>query len=333
MCTSFEHAELEWKRKPLLEAKMEHVSVLREDVEKYLELKPGDDVVDATLGLGGHALGIVKKIGAKGMLYAFEQDERNLQEANKRLEKYQKQIVYINDNFRYLKNRITETGVKAVNAIFFDLGLSSPHVDEAERGFSFMKDGPLDMRFDQRSPLTAADVLNTYSEDALAEIFFRYGEENQGRRVARLICEDRKTKPFVSTLQLASFLERILSFKNSKKHPATKIFQALRIEVNDEMNALREALQQAIEILEVEGRIVVISYHSIEDRVVKQFFKSLLNPPASPEEQMYRTHGEPIVESLTKKPVVPSDEEIKDNPRSRSAKLRAYKLLKPHSFL
>ncbi len=312
---------------------MEHISVLKDDVEKYLGLTAGNSAVDATLGLGGHAKMILEAIGEEGRLYAFEQDERNLIEAKKRLKEYDKQTIYFKDNFRYLKKRITELGVKEVDAILFDLGLSSPHVDEPERGFSFMEDGPLDMRFDQSSSLTAADVLNTYEESELADIFFHYGEERLSRKIARRVCEYRKAEKFFSTVQLAKFLEKILPRPNLKKgkkrHPATKIFQALRIEVNDEMTVLKEALEQAVEILRVGGRIVVISYHSVEDRVVKQFFKSLLTPKASPEEMLYRTHGEPLVESLTKKPVVPSPEEVEKNPRSRSAKLRAYKLLIP----
>jgi 16S rRNA (cytosine1402-N4)-methyltransferase len=308
---------------------MEHQPVLKGIVEKYLELKEGDEVVDATLGLGGHSLEIVKKIGKTGKLYAFEWDERNLKEAKKRLKEYSHQTIYFNDNFRYLKNRITEKGCKKVDAIFFDLGLSSPHVDEPERGFSFMHDGPLDMRFDQRLPLTAADVLNTYSESDLADIFFRYGEERYSKKVAYKICEYRKTNLFTSTLQLSKFLEKILFSFKPKKHPATKIFQALRIEVNDEINSLKDALQQAVELLKVGGRIVIISYHSLEDRAVKHFFKALLNPPVSPDQQVYRVHGDPIVESLTKKPVIPSEQELEQNPRSRSAKLRAYKLLIP----
>lgn len=308
---------------------MEHISVLRDAVQKYLELELGESVVDATLGLGGHSLDILKKIGEDGRLYVFEQDERNLREAQERLKAYKDQIVYFNDNFRYLKSRITDKGVNEVDAILFDLGLSSPHVDEAERGFSFMKDGPLDMRYDQRMPLTAADVLNTYSEEDLARIFFRYGEERMSKRVARKVCEDRAKEPFASTVKFSQFLERILPTKNKKKHPATQIFQALRMEVNDEMTVLEEALSQAVEMLRPGGRIVIISYHSIEDRVVKQFFKSLLSPIASPQEQMYRTHGDPMVQALTKKPIAPSDQEVQENPRSRSAKLRAYKILIP----
>ncbi len=315
---------------------MEHVPVLRNDVQKYLALNGGEKVIDMTLGLGGHALDILKKIGKKGTLIAFEQDERNLIEAQKRLAEYKSQIVYFNNNFRYLKSRVTERSVllSPIDAILFDLGLSSPHVDDPERGFSFMKEGPLDMRFDQSGKLTAAIVINTYPEEHLADIFFNYGEERMSRKIARSIVTQRKIKPFEKTLELADFIQSVMPVKHFKKgkmmHPATRIFQAIRIEVNDELNALKDALEQSIEILKIGGRIVIISYHSLEDRIVKQFFKKLEHPPVKSQEMaIYRNYDEPIVKILTKKPVIPTEEEIKENPRSRSAKLRAYEKLIP----
>ncbi len=311
---------------------MEHLSVLKTEVENYLKLKDGDIVIDATLGLGGHARDILKKVGKKGRLIAFEQDERNLNFAKENLRDFEKQIIFIHDNFRYLKTRITEAGIDQVDAILFDLGLSSPHIDDSSRGFSFSKDGPLDMRFDQRNSLTAEIVINTYKKEDLANIFFKYGEERMSRRLAKEICERRKTKKFDSTVEFADFVERLLSRKHfnkkSKINPATKIFQAIRIEVNDELNVLKDTLEQAIEILKIGGRIVVIAYHSLEDRIVKQYFNQLKNPPVSADEAIYRIHGDPIVESLTKKPVIPTEKEILDNPRSRSAKLRCYRKLK-----
>ena len=319
------------RKLPLYRAKMEHISVLRKDVQKYLDLKGGEVVVDATLGLGGHSLDILKNVGKKGKLIAFEQDERNLEEAKKRLKAYEKQIVYIHDNFRYLKNRLEEVGEDS-DVIFFDLGLSSPHVDEQNRGFSFMKEGPLDMRFDQRSKLTAYDVVNSYKEEDLAHVIWKYGEERASRKIARKICKRREEKPFETTVELGEFLEKVLprkrSIRASKSHPATKIFQAIRIEVNDELEVLKDTLAQAMEAVKVGGRIVVISYHSLEDRIVKQFFKNLEKPEASEEEKVYRNHGDPIVKKLTKKPVIPDEKELEENPRSRSAKLRAYEKLK-----
>lgn len=314
---------------------MIHISVLRKDVQKYLRLKRGERVVDATLGLGGHSLDILKAIGEKGILYAFEMDERNLSEAKKRLKKYESQIIFFHDNFRTLKNRITGvfSADNTVDAILFDLGLSSPHVDESERGFSFLRDGPLDMRFDKRGKKTAASILDTYSEQELSDIFFRFGEERMSRVIARKICEERKVQKFETTKQLADFLEKVLPRSRSKKgksrHPATRIFQALRIAVNDELSALEEALQGAMEILRVGGRVVVISYHSLEDRIVKRFFQDLEKPEiASPEKAIYQVYDDPIVERLTRKPVIPTEKELEQNPRCRSAKLRAYRKIR-----
>lgn len=320
--------------KPLFEAKLTHVPVLRKDVENYLNLRSGEVVVDATLGLGGHSLDILDAIGKKGILIAFEQDERNLDEAKKRLKNFEKQIVYIHDNFRYLKTRITEAGFQEIDAILLDLGLSSAHVDDSERGFSFLKEGPLDMRFDRREKLTAAHVVNAYKEEDLVRIFFRYGEEKMAKKIAREICQRRKDKNFSSTVELAEFVSSVFPEKikrKSKVHPATRVFQALRIEVNDELKVLEEVLSQAMEVLKIGGRIIIISYHSLEDRIVKHFFKELERPPATAEESIYSNYGDPKIEVLTKKPVVPGESEIEENPRSRSAKLRAYKKIKPYT--
>ena len=310
---------------------MEHISVLKNDVQKYLQLSEGATVVDCTLGLGGHSKDILNLIGKDGRLFAFDQDVRNLDEAAKRLNQFSDQLTLINDNFRYLKTRVTGHGVEEVDAILLDLGLSSPHIDEANRGFSFNKQGPLDMRFDPDGELTAYEVVNQYSVDELAEIFFKYGEERMGKKIARLICEQREISDFKTTTELAEFINAKVGSSKGKRakssHPATQVFQALRIEVNDELAALEEVLEQSVDILAMGGRLVVISYHSLEDRIVKQFFKSLLKPPG---DGVYSNHGDPLVESLTKKPVVPLEKEIEENPRSRSAKLRAIKKIKPY---
>ncbi len=309
---------------------MRHVSVLRADVQKYLSLKKVEIVVDGTLGLGGHAEDILKAIGKEGKLIAFEQDERNLSSAREFLKKYESQIVYIHDNFCYLKNRLEEVGVQKVDAILLDLGLSSPHIDDETRGFSFLRSGPLDMRFDLRNKKTAEYVVNNYEEEKLVKIFFEYGEEKFASKIAREICRYRKSVPFTETTELADFISDIVPKKFVKRgiHPATKVFQALRIEVNDELNVLKDVLRQAKDVLKVGGRIVVISYHSLEDRIVKQFFKALERPEPSEEEKVYQTYGEPIFERLTKKPVTPGEEEISENIRSRSAKLRAYRKIR-----
>lgn len=322
LCTSFEH----YKKK------MEHVPVLKETVYEYLDLKKGDVVVDATIGLGGHAVGMLEKIGKKGVLIGFDQDERNLKEAKKTLGSG-KNIILVNDNFRYLKNRVEEAGFKEVDAVLFDLGISSPHVDDSERGFSFMRDGPLDMRFSLSQKLTAWDVVNSYPENELANVIFQYGEERASRRIARKICEYRKNKKFEGTAELGEFIKRVIPdmSKHGKRgfhHPATKTFQAIRIEVNDELNALKEGLNGSMSLLKIGGRIVVISYHSLEDRIVKHFFKELSRSCICPPEILVcQCRGEPVVEIITKKPVSPTDEEIAENPRARSAKLRAIKKL------
>ncbi len=312
---------------------MEHLSVLKQEVIDYLGLSEGGVVVDATLGLGGHSAEILKKIGDSGKLIAFDQDERNLKEAKERLKEY-KQVVYVRDNFCYLKSRLQANGVEEIDAILFDLGLSSPHVDESERGFSFMKDGPLDMRFNLDNPLTAAEIVNEYPEEDMLKIFYVYGEEKYGRKIASAICKRRVDQKFETTVELATFIESVVpkkrTGKGSKSHPATKVFQALRIAVNDELEVLSEVLDQAMEVLKVGGRVVVISYHSLEDRIVKHFFKELLKPKAEGEEAIYSNYADPIVEAVTKKPVKPTVEELNQNPRSRSAILRAYKKIKSY---
>jgi len=307
--------------------------VLKEGVYKYLDLGAGQVVVDATLGLGGHASGMLELVGEKGTLIGFDLDKANLEEAEKRLKRYKNKVL-INDNFRSLKTRVQEAGFEQVDAILFDLGLSSPHVDEAERGFSFMKDGPLDMRFSKDQKLTAYEVVNHYSEEDLANVIYLYAEERASRRISRKLSERRMAKKFESTKELADFLESVTSSRGKKKgqkskhHPATKIFQALRIEVNDELNALKEALDGSMEVLKVGGRIVVISYHSLEDRIVKHFFKDLARSCICPQEvPMCKCRGESVVELLTRKPVGPSEQEVSENPRARSAKLRAVKKL------
>jgi len=312
---------------------MEHRSVLKEEAVEMMNLREGAVAVDMTLGLGGHSALIVKKIGRRGHLYAFEQDERNLKEAKARLKDYDGSITYFHENFRYLKTRVTGDGDNFVDAVLFDLGLSSPHVDEAERGFSFLKDGPLDMRYDPRSKLTAETIVNTYREEDLVRIFYQYGEEPYAKLIARKICERRKSTLFKRTSDLADFIFEMTPVKKKQKiHPATKVFQALRIEVNDELNVLKEALEQSMEIVKIGGRIVIISYHSLEDSIVKHFFKDLEKPEEKdPEKLIYQVTADPIVKSITKKPVLPSEKEISENPRSRSAKLRVYEKLREDS--
>lgn len=298
-----------------------HISVLLEESLDHLNLRAGQTIVDCTLGLGGHSLEILKKIGSSGHLIVFEQDEENLKEAKKRLKKYEKQITYVHDNFEQFSEYVKEP----VDGILFDLGLSSPHVDNPDRGFSFKNDGPLDMRFDKRQKLTAEQVVNKYNEKDLADIIFHYGDERKSRIIARKIIEERKKEPITTTSQLAEIVKSTIKGK-SKTHPATQTFQALRIYVNRELDVLEEALEEAINKLKIDGRIVVISYHSLEDRIVKKKFKYYTQDCICPKELLIcQCNFKKKLYILTKKPIIPNGIEAKTNPRARSAKMRVAK--------
>jgi len=301
-----------------------HQPVLLEECLKYLGLKPGMTVVDATLGLGGHSSEILKAVGPDGYLFAFEKDEENLKVANERLKGVGKNFQIFHDSFDSLKDRLREKGVSHVDAVLFDLGLSSPHIDDPVRGFSFLKDGPLDMRFDRSHGRTAADLLNSLPEKELADIFFKFGEERASRKLAKAICEDRRKEKFVSTKQFADYVERVLGRGKPGRHRATKVFQALRIAVNEELTALELGLAQAIELLAPHGHVVVLSYHSLEDRIVKNLFKQLATNLRDPNDPFgARVLSKKSLSLLNKKPITPSAEEVSENSRARSALLRA----------
>jgi 16S rRNA (cytosine1402-N4)-methyltransferase len=306
---------------------LNHTPALIKETIDLLNLRPGMHVVDCTLGLGGHSLEILKKIGSKGKLLVFEQDEKNLKLAKERLKEYEKQITYVYDNFEFLKEYASKNKFKPVNAILFDLGLSSPHVDDPERGFSFHSDGPLDMRYDKRQKLTAEKVVNTYNEEKLANIIYEYGEERRSRVIASKIIHMRKIKPITSTLQLVRVIASALPQK-SKLHPATLTFQALRIYVNRELEVLEKTLDQAINILAPGGRIAVISYHSLEDRIVKNKFRYYTQNCICPKElPVCQCNFKKKLYILTKRPIIPNGIEVSSNPRARSAKLRVAEAL------
>ncbi|MFC1810301.1 16S rRNA (cytosine(1402)-N(4))-methyltransferase RsmH [Patescibacteria group bacterium] len=304
-----------------------HNPVLNKVVENYLQLKKGDTVIDCTLGLGGHSELFLEKIGKNGTLVAFELDEKNLKIASNRLKdiKNKNKILFIHKNFAHLKNEVEERGITNVKLIFFDLGLSSPQVDEADRGFSFMKQGPLDMRFDKNQIQTAEMILKAYSEKQLEQIFREYGEERMARKYARIIKENL---PIETTTQLAQLIERYAprppkKGKKVRKHPATQVFQALRIAVNNEIESLKIALTDAINVLDSGGRLIVISYHSLEDRIVKNIIRTESKECLCPKEiPICQCNHKPQVKIITKKPIVPDEEEIEENPRARSAKMR-----------
>lgn len=278
-----------------------HTPVLMEEVLDYLKPKSNENFVDCTVGLAGHAEKILSKISPRGRLLGIDQNQEGISEAKKKLEKYKNRTIFVHDNFRHLNKIIGDQNFSRVAGIFFDLGLASWQIDDSKKGLSFSVEAPLDMRLSDNLTFTAADIVNRYPEKQLANLFYQYGDVRGNRQLARKIIQSRGKQAIKTT----SDLVKIIASKNPKI--LAPIFQALRIEVNQELENLTLALPQALEILKPKGRIVVISYHSGEDRIVKNFFRS--------------QKGQ--LKILTKKPVTTSREEIRENPRARSAKLRA----------
>lgn len=303
---------------------MIHVPVLYQEVLDGLQVKPGGRYIDGTVGAGGHARGILDASAPEGQLLGIDADPMAIAIAGRRLAAYGNRVTLINGNFANLKEIALRHDFCPVDGVLFDLGLSSMQLEAAERGFSFRVDGPLDMRFDPRQKMTAADLVNKLPVDELADILRRYGEERRARRIAQAIAAHR---PIATTGELAALVERVVG-RRGRIHPATRTFQALRIAVNDELSALAKALPQAVELLAPGGRLAVISYHSLEDRLVKQFFRRESRDCICPPEVPVCTCGHRATLGIvTKKPIRPSVEEVERNPRSRSAKLRiAYRL-------
>lgn len=287
-----------------------HEPVLLEEVLTLLRLKPGEAVVDATLGNGGHAREILKRIGLKGRLIGIDQDPEALQRARTNLKEFS-QVIYIQKNFSELNTLLESLNLNQVDAVLLDVGISSEQLMEGGRGFSFLKEGPLDMRMDPTRSLTARDLVNDLSQEELEKLFWDYGQERWGRRIAQSIVRVRRKKPIETTQELAEVISEAVPAPSrfGPRHPATRVFQALRIRVNRELEALAAVLPQALQRLGPGGRLAVITFHSLEDRIVKQTFRSWAS--------------EEKVKILTRKPVRPTLAEIEQNPRSRSAKLRA----------
>ncbi len=288
---------------------MQHEPVMKDEVLEGLSLAKKRNIVDATLGLGGHTKAILENLAKSGKVIGFDADYEHIKEAKKKLRKFKDRVIFIHSNFEHLQEELQKTRVRAVDGVLFDLGIASPHVDFADRGFSFLREGELDMRFNRKEGKTAAEIVNNYSEKELIRIFKEYGEEKRARKIAMEIRKRRKGRKFKSTTELAKFIEKKVG-RSGRIHPATRVFQALRIEVNRELEVLPEALRQAVEVLKSGGRIVVISYHSLEDRIVKNYFRDL----ARGDDQ--------VLKLITKKPLVPTESEVAENPRSRSAKMR-----------
>jgi 16S rRNA (cytosine1402-N4)-methyltransferase len=297
-----------------------HKPVLLNEVVEALHPQPGKRYVDCTLGNGGHAEAILARILPGGQLLGIDADPKAIEIAENRLVEYIENTILVNDNFLSLETICQENDFFPVQGILFDLGLSSAQLDDYERGFSFQQCGPLDMRFDPTQQLTAADVVNTFSEERLTEIIKTYGEERYSKRIARYIVNNR---PVNDTLELVDAIEKAIGGHRGKIHPATRTFMALRIYINHELENLSAALKQTINCLDRGGRLVVLSYHSLEDRIVKQFMltesKGCICPPSIPVCQCGHMASLKII---TRKVITPSLDEIKSNPRSRSAKLR-----------
>jgi len=291
-----------------------HIPALLSESISGLNIQSAGIYVDVTFGGGGHAKEILSKLGTKGRLFAFDQDE----DAEKNIIG-DKRLTFVRSNFCYLQNFMNYHNVKTIDGLLADLGVSSHHFDEADRGFSFRFDGKLDMRMNKRSGASAADLINTLSEERLADIFYYYGEMKNSRRIASILVETRKTKKIQT---IAHFLEAIRPCINRQKEKKelAQVFQALRIEVNKELDTLREMLEQACELLKPGGRLAVITYHSLEDRLVKNFFKT--GNFEGKVNQDFFGNTNTALKAISNKVIVPSDEEIGRNPRARSAKLR-----------
>ena len=301
-----------------------HCSVLLSESIERLDIKEDGIYVDATMGGGGHSSKIMQRL-TTGHLYAFDQDEFAIKETSKKLASISENFTAIKSNFVHLKAELASRGITQIDGIIFDLGVSSPQLDDAHRGFSFHQDAPLDMRMDTSAELTAREVINKWEFNDLLRIFAHYGEEKFSKQVARKIEARRKIAPIETTLELVEIIKDAIpaAYRRTGGHPAKRIFQAVRIAVNDELGVLEKALNDALEILKVNGRVAVITFHSLEDRICKQLFAKVSKEddiyrglPAIPEEYL------PKFEVITKKPVMPSADEITENKRSRSAKLR-----------
>jgi 16S rRNA (cytosine1402-N4)-methyltransferase len=300
-----------------------HRSVLAKEAVELLSVKRGGVYVDATVGNGGHAELILRAAGPEGRLIGIDRDEEALRRAEERLRQWTDQCIFVHQNFAQLTNVANRYAALGVDGIIIDLGVSSEQLESAERGFSFLREGPLDMRMDRSCGETAADLVNNLEEDDLREIISRFGEERNARRIARAVVKSRVCEPIRTTTRLAGIVMAVNGGKRTRIHPATRTFQALRIAVNGEMDALREGLEAGLEALRIGGKLAAITFHSLEDRIVKTFFKEHAGSWESQQAGGRLWRGkEPAVALVTRKPVKPSRAEVEVNRRSRTAKLR-----------
>ena len=303
----------------------QHTTVLLRETVDGLNIKPDGIYVDCTLGGAGHSEYLLSKLSDQGKLFSFDQDETAIENAKVRLSQYANRVTLIQSNFKYLKEELSAHGIEKVDGVLYDLGVSSPQLDTPERGFSYQHDAPLDMRMDKSASISAFDVVNFWAYEDLVRIFFQYGEEKFSKQIARKIEASRAKKTIETTFELVELIKDGIPAPARRKggHPAKRVFQAIRIAVNDELHVFEDSLEQAISILNPKGRISVITFHSLEDRICKKVFKTASSLPDLP-------HGLPVVPDeykptlklITRKPILPSEEELEDNNRARSAKLR-----------
>ena len=298
----------------------EHIPVLYKESIENLNIKPDGVYVDLTLGKGGHSKMILERLSSKGMLIGIDQDETAIKAAKENLKDY-KNTMFFNSNFEKVASLLTENGFSNIDGALMDIGVSSYQIDNADRGFSYMKDGPLDMRMDRQNELTAEKIVNEYSQDELSKIFFDYGEERFSKAIARNIVKARENERINTTFKLRNIVMKSANF--SEVHPEKRVFQALRIEVNRELEVLQKTIDTIIDFINKDGRLCIISFHSLEDRIVKNKFKELATdcicPPNIP---ICTCNHKAKVKIITKKPITASAKELKENSRAKSAKLR-----------
>ncbi len=293
-----------------------HIPVLTKEVIKYLNPQPNQNFIDCTFGEGGHAEIILEKIAPEGKLLGIELDSKLYQKLQKKKKAFSDRLILVNDSFANLKKIIQEYNFGHVGSVLFDFGISSWHLEKSKKGFSFKRNEPLDMRYNASNPLTAREIVNQWKESEIRNILEKYGEERFSKRIARKIVKERKKSSIETTYQLVNIIKKAVParYQHGRLHFATRTFQALRIVVNEELENIKKGLKEGVEILEKEGRIGAISFHSLEDRIVKNFLKEKAKNN--------------LLKILTKKPITPTQEEKKENPRSRSAKFRAGEIIK-----
>ncbi|HBC7297010.1 TPA: 16S rRNA (cytosine(1402)-N(4))-methyltransferase RsmH [Staphylococcus aureus] len=308
-----------------------HISVMLNETIDYLNVKENGVYIDCTLGGAGHALYLLNQLNDDGRLIAIDQDQTAIDNAKEVLKDHLHKVTFVHSNFLELTQILKDLNIEKVDGIYYDLGVSSPQLDIPERGFSYHHDATLDMRMDQTQELTAYEIVNNWSYEALVKIFYRYGEEKFSKQIARRIEAHREQQPITTTLELVDIIKEGIPAKARRKggHPAKRVFQALRIAVNDELSAFEDSIEQAIELVKVDGRISVITFHSLEDRLCKQVFQEYEKGPEVP-------RGLPVIpeaytpklKRVNRKPITATEEDLDDNNRARSAKLRVAEILK-----